>query len=212
MAVVVILTMASRPLRIFGSGTRSTRTSFVACHTNAFIETSLSVVVENGLPAARLAFDRGNLAGFHQLFEPPEVFTDRLRRLVAEQPRDGRTGLAARRIILKADADFSAAAAGGRFEMDGSGADDRRAGQRAPSDQLAGYLVVDLGLPLHRSAAGRLRDPVRAPRIDLGDGHEVVHEPRQLFERAPVVVQVVGRRIDRRYLFYVDAARTREGR
>ena len=36
-ACVVILTIASRGLRIFGSGTRSTRTSLVACQTSAFI-------------------------------------------------------------------------------------------------------------------------------------------------------------------------------
>ena len=41
MAVVVILMIASRGLRIVGSGTRSTRTSFVACQTSAFMISSL---------------------------------------------------------------------------------------------------------------------------------------------------------------------------
>src|SRR5712671_5699135 len=101
MAVDVMRTIASRGLRIAGSGTRSTRTSLVPCHTSAFMMSSVSRVVENGLPAARLSIGGGRLARFHERLESAQIFTNRLIGFVAEHPRDRRTDFSARRIVLK---------------------------------------------------------------------------------------------------------------
>src|SRR4051812_24536832 len=178
MAVDVILTIASRGFRILGSGTRSTRTSFVACQTNAFIRSPLRrwrrgartlVVIEDRLFAARLARDGRHLAGFHQLLEPPQVFADCRRGIVAEHPRDGRADLAGRRVVLHPHAYFGPAPGGEGREAHRSGIDDVGAGEGAPGNHFTRDLVDDLGLPLDGPAAGRLHDPARAPVVDLGN-------------------------------------------
>src|SRR3954465_9384496 len=173
MAVDVILTIASRGFRILGSGTRSTRTSFVACQTNAFIRSPFGdagaearatlVVIEDRLFAARLARDGRHLAGFHQLLEPPQVFADCRRGIVAEPPRDGRADLAGRRVVLHPHAYFGPAPGGEGREAHRSGIDDVGAGEGAPGNHFTRVLVDDLGLPLDSPAAGRLHDPARAP-------------------------------------------------
>src|SRR4051794_16015164 len=97
MQVDVTRTMASRLLRIFGSGTFSTCTLYGAHQVNAFISVSFPTnagisskeLAEQRLPlrlvlslaltrarAARLALNREDVAGFHQAFEVPQVFAN----------------------------------------------------------------------------------------------------------------------------------------
>src|SRR5690349_4620836 len=96
MAVEVIFTMASRGLRICGSGTVSTRMSClpyqqVALICSTFLERCLivkvnyfgsdsnEVIVFTGgafRPAGRLSFCPGDFAGFDQLFEAVEFDVD----------------------------------------------------------------------------------------------------------------------------------------
>src|SRR6187200_1112328 len=117
-------TMASRGLRIFGSGTLSTRTSLVACHTKAFITPPALVVVEDRLPSARLAHGRRDLAGLQQLLEAAQIFPDGLVRLVTQHPGDRRADPPGRRVVLHVEIHLCAAVGTGRFEMDRAGADD----------------------------------------------------------------------------------------
>src|ERR1044071_2431221 len=86
-------------------------------------------------------------AAFHDFFEAREVFFDLPLRVLAEEPRDERAELAARRVVLEVDADVGRAFARG-LEVDAAGAGDLRAFERAPGDHLALLLVVNFGVPL----------------------------------------------------------------
>src|SRR4051794_26775833 len=107
MQVEVMRTMASRRLRIFGSGTRSTDTLYGAHQMSAFImmicpsvaggprsgeqRTPLVFRVgfaQAGAGAVGLSDDRGDLADLHDPLEVPQVFADDPLRVVAQQRRD----------------------------------------------------------------------------------------------------------------------------
>src|SRR4029079_4917271 len=78
MAVEVTRTIASRGLRISGSGTFSTRTSCFPFQHSAFI------VTPPGSPATRgLPLGRRYLPSFHDLLEVPQVLADLLLRFLA---------------------------------------------------------------------------------------------------------------------------------
>src|SRR4051812_21879013 len=140
MAVDVIRTIASRGFRMRGSGTRSTRTSLVPCHTTAFMQASdhRSPLVRprSGSIAVRLTFGGGNLAGFEQVFEAAEIFADRLRWLLTKHPRDRGAQFAGRRAVLEAYVDARATVRAVSDEPDRSGTDHVRAVEGAPADQL----------------------------------------------------------------------------
>src|SRR3954467_8609509 len=105
MAVVVILTIASRGLRIAGSGTVSTRIFSLPSQHTARIEDSLG---------GRCS---GDLAGLEQLFEVPQVFANGLRGLPAAERGDKRTRLACRRRVLEVHAHLGAPPATHRIEI-----------------------------------------------------------------------------------------------
>ena len=96
----------------------------------------------------------GDLARLHELLEAPQILADHLRRLMAEQPGDGRADLAGRRVVLQAHVHLGASSTEGGLEAHRSGADDVRALERPPGDQLAGNLVDDLGVPLDGAPPG----------------------------------------------------------
>src|SRR3954462_7060474 len=104
-AVVVILMIASRGLRIAGSGTVSTRIFSVPSQHTARITGSLCRRCSR------------NLAGFEQLFEVPEIFPDRLGWLTAEKLGDQRTGLPGRRRVLQMYGDLRRTLAAHRVEV-----------------------------------------------------------------------------------------------
>src|SRR4051794_9637552 len=172
-AVVVTLTIASRGLRIAGSGTVSTRIfSLPSQHTARIVDS---------LPARRSR----NLASLEQLLEVAEVFADRLRRLTAEQPGDERAALSGGRRVLQMDGHLRTAATVPRIEVHGSGRHDIRVRKRAPRQDLILDLVDDLGVPFHAQPTGSRGDPVRAAVRVLRHALEIRHEPRQPFEMAP---------------------------
>src|SRR5688572_29932223 len=89
MAVRVTRRMASRALRILGSGTSSTRTLVVPLQQTARMgHTSGSegvLGVDHRTLAVRLAFGGGHFARFHEVLEAPQVFLDlALQGVVAE--------------------------------------------------------------------------------------------------------------------------------
>src|SRR5437660_3455 len=89
-------------------------------------------------PAGRPAVDGGDLAGLHQLLQPPQILLDLPGRVLAEQLGDQRPDLAGGRLVLQLDADLGPAAARGGGEVDRAGGRHLRAGQRAPADQAVG--------------------------------------------------------------------------
>src|SRR5205085_7165178 len=118
MAVELIFTVASRRFRIFGSGTCSTRTSFLPYQHVALITRLLS----RSRVAARLrrplfhitgARDRGvrydDFARLHHLFESPQVVVQLLLRRFTKELGNGRADEAARRAVLDLHADDRAA-------------------------------------------------------------------------------------------------------
>src|SRR5262245_33891929 len=110
MAVDVILMIASRGLRIRGSGTVSTLTFSVPSQQTARTSTP-------PLPAGCSR----NLAGFEPLLEVPQIFANGLRRFTAEERRDERTGLSRRRRVLQVHGELRAAPAADPIEVDRSG-------------------------------------------------------------------------------------------
>src|SRR6188474_2118127 len=96
-AVVVTLMIASRGLRMTGSGTVSTWIFSVPSQQTARIS------------APRCGGRARNLAGFEQLLEVAEILADGLRGLTAEERRDERAGLAGGRRVLQMNPDFGTA-------------------------------------------------------------------------------------------------------
>src|SRR5262245_28773903 len=137
--------MASRGLRIFGSGTLSIWTRPVPCQQSAFMGFLL-------LAPGGLTLRGGDLARLHLPLEPAQVLTHLDVRLLAEQPGQGGADLPAGRVVLQANVDLGAAPAGGRPEVDAAGRVHVRAGERPPGDQLVFALVDDLSVPLDAAA------------------------------------------------------------
>src|SRR5688572_17601802 len=128
MQVEVIRTMASRRLRIFGSGTRSTDTLYGAHQMSAFIMMSCPSVAGSprsseqrtplvfrvpcalaGAGAVGLADDGRDFAHLHQPLEVPQVFADDTLGVVAEQRRDQVPEAPHRRNVIHTNMDLGAA-------------------------------------------------------------------------------------------------------
>src|SRR5436190_13792559 len=103
MAVEVIFTMASRRLRIFGSGTSRTSTDRLPVQQLARMDLSVPDGSGDRLGRAlgelltcrlarRTALRADHLAELHDLLEAPQVVAQLLVRLLAEQLRDGGAG------------------------------------------------------------------------------------------------------------------------
>src|SRR6185369_15349098 len=113
-AVAVTLMIASRGLRMTGSGTVSTWIFSVPCQQTA------RMWLLNGERRS------GNFTGFEQLLEAPEILSNGVRRLAAEERCDQRSGPARRRGVLQVDSDFCAAAGSCLTEIYRAGAHDVR--------------------------------------------------------------------------------------
>src|SRR5262245_40340665 len=98
--------MASRGLRIFGSGTVATRTSFLPYQQSAFI-TCLLVLGA----CRRLTCCRRLLTRFHKLFETTQIFVQVLPGVRTEEGGNEGTESATGRVIFHADPDDGAAPA-----------------------------------------------------------------------------------------------------
>src|SRR5512138_3175536 len=129
MAVSVTLMTASRGLRIFGSGTFSTRTSLVPYQQSAFIDVTSS---------ARLSFCRRHFTGFDELLEAPQVLANLRRRVASHEPGDSTSDLAARWAVLEPHADARAAPGTGILEVHRAGGDHVGALERPPADHVVG--------------------------------------------------------------------------
>ena len=103
----------------------------------------------------------GNLAGFEQLLEVPQILADGLRRLATEQRGDERASFPGGRRVLQVHADLRAPAVAGGVEVHRTGGHDVRAGKRTPRDHLVLDLVDDLGVPFDGQPGGPCGHPVR---------------------------------------------------
>src|SRR5215207_10450561 len=214
MAVEVIFTMASRLLRIFGSGTCSTRTSFLPYQQFALITSPLFCCplllklsrahadaerLRRPLLGVALTHQRpvgdDHLAQLDDLLEAAQVDLHLRARVFAEELREERADRAARRVVVELDVDDRAAPADRRLEAHRARGLDLRAFERAPRDELVRAVFGDLGVPLDAAARG-LRHPVRATLAGHGHRLEVAHEARQVLEVAPVLVDLFGRGVD----------------
>src|SRR5262249_40170897 len=101
-----------------------------------------SGVSKNETAAVRLPIGRRHLARFQQLFESPQILTDRLGRLMTEQVGDGAPELADGRPVLKPDTDLGTATARRGLEPHRTRADDV-AVERSPRDHLVWNFVDD---------------------------------------------------------------------
>src|SRR3712207_3019772 len=182
MAVEVIFTIASRLLRIFGSGTCSTRTSFLPYQQFAFITPPLSLSAAAELPRGRappdaerlrrpllrvtLARQRAvgddDLPQLDDLLEAAQVGLHLPIGVLAEELGEEGADGAARRAVVEPDVDDRPAAADRGLEAHRARGLDLRALQRAPGDAAVRLVLGQLGVPLD-AAARRLRDPVRTP-------------------------------------------------
>jgi hypothetical protein len=120
-----------------------------------------STLLERALPGTfEAAIRQHDFARFHDLLEPPQIVSNLLGRLLAEQRRDGRSGFSTRRVVLQGDLDFRAPIGGRRSEVHRAFVLDVAAGQGTLHNQLARAFVDNLGIPLDLLTRRRLGDPV----------------------------------------------------
>src|SRR5581483_7133676 len=114
---------------------------------------SLEHAAEQAAGPGGLAPGRRNLARFHQLFEPPQVFTDFKARMFPEQPGKH---TAQRGAIPHRDPDKRSPAAGGGVKSHHSRMLDIGSVQGAPADmatrRVCGNLRCPLELRAHRAS------------------------------------------------------------
>ena len=185
-------TIASRGLRIFGSGTFSTWTFFVPCQQFALHDCTPASVSScfggsgrlRRTPQAGAVGDR-NLSRLEQLLEAAQVVADLLFGLFAEQPGDAAAEAAGGRLVFEAHAHLGAARARRGLELDRAAVLNLRSFDRPPRDQLALAIRDDLGVPFDGRTGRRLRAPARASIPQHLHRFEVAHEPREALEVLP---------------------------
>src|SRR5919107_1650244 len=165
MAVEVIFTIASRLLRILGSGTCSTLTSFLPYQQFAFIKSPLfdcpTLLLK--LPAAESDAERlrrpllgvalarqspvgrDDLAQLDDLLEAAQVDLHLPVRVFDAELREERADGPARRAVVELDVDDRAAPADRRLEAHRARGLDLRAFERAPRDALVRHVLGNLG-------------------------------------------------------------------
>src|SRR5690606_34471949 len=100
--------------------------------------------------------------------------------------------------------DDRAASAGGVDKIERTLVRDVAAFERPPAQPPARVVLDDLGAPLERPGA-LLDHPARHPiALDL-DARHVLHEPRQVAQVTPQVVDLLRRRLDRHRAAELDA-------
>src|SRR3712207_1108634 len=114
--------MASRGFRICGSGTFSTRTSFLPCQQTALIVTCSSLrcgredLAERGTCTVRLPAVGRDLAGLHQVLEAAKVARHLFLGLLAEEFGDGGSKRARGRAVDEVDVNLGASSTRCRHE------------------------------------------------------------------------------------------------
>src|SRR5262245_44106118 len=146
-------------------------------------------------PPRWLSFGRRNFTGFHQLFEPAEVFTNGLIRLLAEHLCDGGAELAARRVVLQMHGDARSVRI--LAEVHRASGGDRRPCERLPADDFVVNLVDDPRVPFDPHPRGTFGDPVRNTFLAYRYRLEVLHELGKVLEVAPEPVELGQRPADR---------------
>src|SRR3954469_16159807 len=202
--------MASRGLRISGSGPVSTRMSVFPFQQTALMSylpafPGTVVVIDRRLSdgvvdvaeerpvAVWLAVGGRDLARLHQLLEAPQVLAHLLLGDAAQGLADHLANPAA---DLHRDPHHGAAAVGGVVEPDRAGVVDLGARQRAPGDAPPFLLVDDLGVPFHLQAQRALADPVGAAVAEVHDMVEALHEAGEVLQPAPEGVELLARLAD----------------
>src|SRR5262249_20440737 len=135
-AAVVTLMMASRGLRIIGSGTVSTRIfSLPSQHTARIV-----------VPLFRRGCS-GNFTRFEQSLEATKILANGLRGVATEERRQEGAHLPRRWGVLQMHADLRLPAAANGVEVHGAGGHDIRSAQRSPTQHLVLDFVDDFGIP-----------------------------------------------------------------
>src|SRR5579864_2154040 len=174
-AVRVISMMASRGLRIFGSGTVSTRTSSLPYQQSAFISL-VSRTWDNcllahnplrahllvgtavtagrldhggdlGAAAMRLPVGGGDFAGFHKFFEAAQILANLLLRFFSEEHGESYAQLARGRPVEQLNPHFRTASLWAWLEPHRALVLDLRTRQRTPGDKLVLPFLHNFGLP-----------------------------------------------------------------
>src|ERR671922_1142264 len=170
MALSVTLIMASRGLRILGSGTVSTRTSPLPYQRTAFIlPPCLSLVGYSlrNLPIVRCCW---SLTRFNNLFETTEILFELLFGQGLEEVGHCHPHHAAWRCIFESDPYLSATAIREFPETHGAGMVYVRPRQGTPGQQGIFPLGDNAGVPLYRRWQWRFGDPMRLLAISTHHG------------------------------------------
>src|SRR6185436_18603163 len=209
MAVDVTRMMASRGLTIPGSGTVATRTSCLPCQVNARIEVSSVKGDARGLVDRRASGcvgatgyvgvhpRGGDLAGFHELLEAPQVAACLNLWLALEQPGDQLADGAGRRVVGDCRGHQRAASAGRIAKVDPATVRHVGPGRGFPADQLVRNILDDHRVPLDCGTRRGAHDPMRTALVELGDALDVLQYPGEVAEVSPERVQLVARSADR---------------
>ena len=120
---------------------------------------------------------RADFPAFRNRFETLQIFRDLFVRVFAEDSRQRSADVSRGRRVFELDSHFRGA--GTLVEMYRARVMDRRAGQRAPSDQLPGDVVDDFGLPRQLVTCRRAYAPARPGGRQHGDFLNVTHELRK---------------------------------
>ena len=180
--------MASRGLRIFGSGTRSTRTSFVPYQQSAFMRRP------RGWPVGRRDF-----AGFQQLFESAQVLADLACPRPAACSRAASPELAAGRAVLQVRTRTRVP----RPAPASSKCTDPALTTSEPSSERQAISLLGTSLMISRVPLdGRAGRAFRAVQCEMRVRRSArptrgAHELRQVLEVAPERVQLARRAVDR---------------
>src|SRR6185312_4632466 len=203
MAVEVTLMIASRGLRICGSGTSSMRSRVVPCQQLAFMSDPLPRFPAFGYPptepaaaARRLSPRGGDLTGLQELLESAQVLPQTRAWIGADETRDAPPGCPAQRRVPEQRADQRAPIPRGRVKANHPGVGQVRAPYRMPGDAPCGLIGGRLDGHGRLLAERTAQHPPYVAIIDLRNRLHGCAESRQIVDVAPELVALLGRLVD----------------
>src|SRR5690349_6864055 len=183
--------MASRGLRILGSGTVSTRTSPLPCQHTAFIVRlpypSSAGYCLRSLHVVRCCW---GFTGFDNLFETAQILFELLFGEGLEEVGNGHAHHAAWRRIFEPHPHLSATAIREFPETYGAGVIHIRPRQGTPGQQGIFPFGDNVGVPLYRRWQWCFGHPMRLFAIRAHHGLEMPHKPGMIFQVAPELVDL----------------------